>query len=106
GHVAAGVFVAVKPDAARKERDQIRAARQAGHVEHSGTLQKECAFLRKEQGKASEIDLTDIGLGLRKVGVYRDRGVQVGGQILDDVKTSGELAEARVFTAGHIRADI
>ena len=77
-----------------KEWNQIRIASQTSDVEYARAFKEERSFLRKEQRKACQVDLTDVGLGLGKVGVDRDRGVQVWRQVLDHIETTGELSVA------------
>src|SRR5439155_3426682 len=74
-HLATGVLVPMKADAAREEWNEIRAAGQARDIEHTGALEEEGPLLWKEQRKTRQIDLTDVRLGLGEVRVHGDRGV-------------------------------
>lgn len=66
---------------------EIRIAGQASDVKYASAFKKERSFLRKQQRKACQVDLTDVGLGLGEVRVDGDRGIQVRRQVLEDIET-------------------
>jgi ABC-type Fe3+/spermidine/putrescine transport system ATPase subunit len=84
-------------DAAREERNEIGIAAQARDIEYARAFKEERAFLREEQWKAREVDLPDVGFSLGRVGVDRDRGIQVWRQVLDHIETTGELSLAGIL---------
>src|SRR5262249_14460415 len=48
----------------------------------------------------------DVRFGFGEIGVDRDRRVEIGRQILEDVQPAGERSFARVPSTGDVRADV
>src|SRR5207253_10902258 len=79
-----GVLIPMKTDAPGEEGNQIRLSRQTCDVEDAGALEKERPLLRKEERKPRQIDLTNVRLGLREVGVDRDRRIQIRCEVFEN----------------------
>src|SRR5262249_50117242 len=56
-------------DPPAEERPEVRRVDQPRDVEHAGAFKKERALFRKEQRKAGQVHLPEVGFGLGEVGV-------------------------------------
>src|SRR5437588_4428791 len=70
-------------DGPAEERYDIRTRVREG--EYSGVLQEEWSFLRKEERKARQVDLTIINFCFREVGVERCRPFQTRCDVVENV---------------------
>src|SRR6185436_5343769 len=64
----------------------------AAEVEERGAVEEEVAPLGKEQGKARQVDLALIDLGLREVGVHSEHGPQQRGRTVEEIDPRTRVA--------------
>ena len=96
----------MQPDPAREERNEVRSTGQTRNVEDAGAFEEERPLLGEKQRKARQVHLSNIGFGLGKVGVHRDRCVQVRREILEHIQAASELAVAGIFAARDVRPHV
>ena len=75
-----------------------RLARNVAEIEHAGVLEKELAFLRKEQAELREVHLLLVGFRLREVGARGDVERQRGGHAVLQIH-AGVAAIVELFSA-------
>src|SRR5262249_21437078 len=74
-------------DPPAEERPDVGRIDQAGDVEYAGAFKKERALFRKEQRKAGQVHLAEVGFGLGEVGVDRERRAETWREVLEDVQS-------------------
>ena len=87
--------VVEEADAAGVEGDEVLLQIQT-KVEEVRAVGEEGPLLRKEEGKAREVDLPAVGLDLGEVGVDRDNAIELGCHVVTDIDARLALGEAVV----------